>query len=316
MKQPGCSIVIPTRDCLAYLPTTFATIDLQQRDDLEVVLVDDGSSDGTADWARNRRGSTFSLTVLETGGVGPARARNLGVEAAKSLLIAFLDADDVWWPNKLDRQLAYHAAHPETGLSFTNYIHVTPDGRTTGTCFDYWRCPSTNASDGSYFAIDAAEAKILGSNIVGTSTVVVDRELFRKIGGFLSEWPSAEDWDLWLRLAAEAPVACSTAVTMSYLMRPGSETTNRQNRIAALRAIAARYESRREKEMVAAFRRAQARVAVGEAELARATGDPASAAASHLKALVAAPDWRTLRALASDLTSIPTYRLRTTTVTQ
>lgn len=311
MNRPVCSIVIPSRDCLTYLPTTLATIDMQGRDDLEVVLVDDGSSDGTADWARNRPKTGFSLTVLETGGIGPSLARNAGCEAAQADLIAFLDADDQWWPDKLNRQLAYHRGNPQTGLSFTDYIHMTPDGRTLGTCFEYWRCGWTQAADGSYFEIEDAEAKLLGTNLVGTSTVVVNRDIFLRAGGFKSGWPSAEDWDLWLRLAAEAPVACSTSVSMSYLMRPGSETSNRAKRVAALQAIMARYEGRREPSMISALSRARARVHVGEAEMARDAGNRAGAAAAHLRAMMADPDWRTGRALAADVWGAVRAPLRT-----
>ncbi len=301
MGRPACSIVIPTRDCLNYLPTTFDTIDLQHRNDLEVVLVDDGSSDGTAAWARARANKGFALQVLETGGIGPGRARNAGVDAARGKLIAFLDADDLWWPAKLDRQIAYHEAHPETGFSFTDYIHVTPDGRTLGTCFEYWRCGWTSRPSGDYFALDNAEAKLLATNLVGTSTVVADRALLQRLGGFSPACKSAEDWDLWLRLAAAAPVACSSAVTMSYLMRPGSETANRGGRLAAMRDIVARYAASADAELQRARKEAGARIDVAEAEIARASGAPATAAAAHLRALVAAPSLRTARALAADL---------------
>lgn len=299
--KPVCSIIIPTRDCLRYLPATFATIDLQGRDDLEVVLVDDGSSDGTAAWVRERAPSRFSLKVLETGGIGPSLARNAGVEAACGDLIAFLDADDLWWADKLNRQIAYHQARPDTGLSFTDYIHVTPDGRTLGTCFEYWRLGWTRPDGGAYFEVDDAEAKLLACNVVGTSTVVVNRRVFLQAGGFPAGLPSAEDWDLWLRLAALAPVACSASVSMSYLMRPGSETSNRGKRVAALRTIMARYEGRREPAIVKALSRARARVDVGEAEIARDAGNPAGAAAAHIRAMMADPGWRTGRALAADL---------------
>lgn len=301
MTKPVCSIVIPARNCLSYLPTTLATVDLQGRDDLEVILADDGSSDGTAEWARNRAATRFSLQVLETGGIGPSLARNAGVDAARGGLIAFLDADDLWWPDKLNRQIAYHLKHPQTGLSFTDYIHLTPDGRTLGTCFDYWRCDWTKSRDGGYFQLEDAEAKLLGTNLVGTSTAVLNRDVFLSAGGFKSGWPSAEDWDLWLRLAAIAPVACSTSVSMSYLMRPGSETSNRAKRIAALRAIMAPYEKRTEPSIVLALSRARARIDVGEAEMARDAGNRVGAAVAHMRAMMADPDWRTGRALAADV---------------
>ncbi len=301
MRRPTCSIIIPSRNCLNYLPTTLASIELQGCDGLEVVVADDGSSDGTAEWLRKRGGRSFPIVVVETGGIGPAAARNAAVAAATGDVIAFLDADDIWWAGKLDKQLAWHHAHPETGFSFTDYIHITPDGRTLGTCFEYWRCDWTARSDGSYFALDDAEANLVATNLVGTSTVVASRAVFEQIGGFSSQCRSAEDWDLWLRLAAAAPVACSSAVTMSYLMRPGSETASRGRRLEAMRGIVGRYAGRCEPTLQQALRTAKARIDVAEAEHARECGLPLKAARAHLKAMSQAPSWRTGRALAADV---------------
>lgn len=306
MNIPTCSIIIPNRNCLNYLPTTLATIDLQNQPGLEVVLVDDGSTDGSAQWARARASSNFELTILETGGIGPGAARNAGVEAARGALIAFLDADDQWWAAKLERQIAFHQTNPQVGFSFTDYIHVTPDGRSLGTCFDYWRCDWTRRPDGDYAVIDDAEAKLLATNLVGTSTVVAKRDLLRRVGGFSPACKSAEDWDLWLRLAAEAPVGFSNAVTMSYLMRPGSETSNRGGRLAAMRDIVARYADAPSAGIQRARTVAMARISVAEAEIARASGDAAGAAAAHFRAMRGAPSWRTARALASDVAATVT----------
>jgi glycosyltransferase involved in cell wall biosynthesis len=311
MTQPACSIIIPTRDCVNYLPTTLATIDLQGRRDLEVIVVDDGSTDATMAWLASRSASSFSLRVIETGGIGPGRARNAGVAVASANLIAFLDADDQWLPGKLDRQLAFHEAHPQLGLSFTDYIHVTPDGHDLGSCFDYWKCNWTKGVTGAYFMLRNAEANILGANVVGTSTVVVNRDLFLATGGFGPQMASAEDWHLWLQLAAAAPVACSTSVTMSYLVRPGSMTANRRSRIISMRTIMADYAERTEPEFKHALRLAKARCNMAEAELARAQGKPATAAIAHLKAMAANPGWRTGRAAAADIAAAVTKPFRT-----
>jgi glycosyltransferase involved in cell wall biosynthesis len=308
MARPTCTIVIPSRDCLNYLPTALATIELQGRSDIEVVVADDGSSDGTAGWLRARRNEGFDLVVLETGGIGPAAARNAAVAASSGRLIAFLDADDTWWPGKLDRQIAWADAHPETGFSFTDYIHVTPDGRTHGTCFEYWRCNWTSRPDGECFMLDDAEAKLLETNVVGTSTVVASRAAFERVGGFDVACRSAEDWDLWLRMAAIAPVACSSAVTMSYLMRPGSETSSRGRRIAAVRSLLSRYEQRSEPRFRQAVRAVEARLSVSEAEQARESNEPLKAARAHLRALALAPSLRTGRALAADVVALARRR--------
>lgn len=301
MSVPVCSIVIPTRDCLKYLPTALATIDLQFYEGLEVIVVDDGSTDGTAEWLARRKPDGFDLKVIRTEGIGPAAARNCAIAAARSALVAFLDADDIWHPGKLHRQIAFHQANPDVGFSFTDYIHVATDGRPLGTCFEYWSCGWTARASGDYVVIDDAEAKLLATNLVGTSTVVARRDALDAVGGFSPSCRSAEDWDLWLRLAAAAKVGFSASLTMSYLMRPGSETAGRERRIASLRDIANRYQHRRDPAIHRALRIARARMAVAEAEHLRESGNFPLAARAQLKALSLSPDWRTCKGVAADV---------------
>jgi glycosyltransferase involved in cell wall biosynthesis len=301
MPTLSCSIVIPTRNCLNYLPTTLATIAIQGRDDLEIIIADDGSTDGTAEWLAGQSFGNIAVTRLDTGGIGPALARNQAVAAAKSDLVAFLDADDQWLAGKLGPQIEFHRANPAVGLSFTDYIHVTPDGRTHDTCFGYWNCDWVRAADARYVVLDDAEARLLGTNLVGTSTAMARRQVLEQVNGFDSASRFAEDWDLWLRMAAVAGVGYSTAVTMSYLMRPNSETANRDGRIAAMRGVVDRYKGRPEPAMTQAVRVARGRIDLAVAETARERGQHLAAANAHLKAFSATPNWRTGKAIASDL---------------
>ncbi len=293
--DPACSIVIPTRNCLAYLPAALASVDMQGVEDLEVVVVDDGSTDGTAEWLTAEPRVRASLTLLSTGGVGPSRARNAAIAAARSDRIAFLDADDCWWPGKLARQLDFHARHPDTAFSFTDYMHVTPDGRTHGTCFAFWG-GTWGGSDGAFAAIADAEARLLATNVVGTSCVVASRKAIEAAGGFSLDCKSAEDWDLWLRLAAAGEVACSAMVGMTYLMRPNGETSALARRIDAMQAIVAGYAQDPRPPIRAAVRIARARLATAEAESLAAAGQVAAAARRHLGAMLAAPSRRALKA--------------------
>ncbi len=301
MPALSCSIIIPTRNCLNYLPTTLATIAVQGRDDVEIVIADDGSTDGTAEWLAGRPMGALQLTRLDTGGIGPAAARNKALEAAQSDLVAFLDADDQWLPGKLGPQIDFHRRHPAVGLSFTDYRHVTPDGQTHGTCFEYWQCDWVQAADNTYVELADAESRLLSANLVGTSTVMASRRVLEQVNGFSAASRFAEDWDLWLRMAAAAGVGFSRAVTMDYLMRPNSETANREGRIAAMRAVVGRYQDRPEPAMIQAVRVARARIDVAVAEAARGRGDHLAAAKSHTKAFVATPDWRTGKAIAADV---------------
>jgi len=299
MTTPTCAVVIPTLDCLAYLPAAIGSVALQDRADLEIIVADDGSNDGTREWLAARRAGLPPLRVVETGGVGPAAARNAAIASTGAPYIAFLDADDVWWPNKLTPQLSWHEAHPETGFSFTDYLHVNPDGRHLGTCFAFWDSPLAYHAGRDFGFMPDAELSLLATNVVGTSTVIARRAALEAVGGFRL-LASAEDWDLWLRLAARWPVAFSAAITASYLMRPGSETAKGWQRLDAMRSILAGYDHRIDAPTRRAVQVARARLAIAEAELARAEGRAWGAIRCGAAALARQPTRRAWRSLAAD----------------
>ena len=138
-QSPRCSVVIPTYNCLDFLPLVIASVRMQAIEDFEILVVDDGSTDGTGEWLAREAFLDRRIIPLQAHGQGPGFARNLAISHSRASLIAFLDADDLWWPNKLARQLEYHELNQDIGLSFTDYLHVDPRGEVRGTCFDYWR---------------------------------------------------------------------------------------------------------------------------------------------------------------------------------
>jgi len=300
-----CSVIIPTRNYLHFLPRALGSVRMQGIADLEILVVDDGSSDGTWDWLASEARLDARLVPIRGAEKGPGVARNAALSMARAPLIAFLDADDFWWPDKLARQLAYHEDHPETGFSFADYVHFDACGQLHGTCFDYWRPGYIDRKSGGYAPVADAEFELLAANVVGTSTVMASRELLQNANGFAPDFQSAEDWRLWLDLAARAPVAASAAVTAAYLMHPASATANRDARIASMREIVAPYRSRGEPAVRRALRKADARIAIAEAERARELGDKWGALRCHGRAFARWPQRRIARALAADLAALP-----------
>ena len=301
MTKSRVSVVIPTRDNLSDLPKALASVQAQRIDALEIIVADDGSSDGTFEFLDAVKKTEPRLRIIETGGKGPANARNNAMGMARSPLIAFLDSDDIWYPGKLKRQLAYLEGRPDVGFSFTDYLHVDPEGNSHGTCFEYWHPIYGNRPPQGYDVIENAEADILSCNVVGTSTVVARAERIEAIGGFSTALRSSEDWDLWLRLARNAPVACTSIVTTSYLMRPGSESMRRLDRLTAMAEIIDGYRSREEPLIRTAIRKAESRIHAGRADIARMEGRYWNAVTGELMALVKAPTVRKARAAASDV---------------
>ena len=298
LQNPIASVVIPTRNCLQWLPRALDSIGV--RPDVEIIVFDDGSTDGTDAWLVERGMRDPRLVVMHGTGIGPSHARNAAIKAARGRYIAFLDADDAWRPGKLDIQLALHEAWPEAGFSFTDYLHVTPQGEARGTCFEYWpgfRGRLGCRAEGFVLGGDAV-AQIFAENVVGTSTVIARTDLLQQIGGFAGDLPSSEDWDLWLRLARRAPVMCVPQVLADYLMhRPGNVTGNMRSRLLSLRVIAERHRAAVSVFGRAPWRTFKARIRQAEAELAAAEGLAWRAAGLQASAFLLMPSARGGRAL-------------------
>lgn len=183
------SVIIPTYNRREFLARAIDSVLDQSWQDFELIVVDDGSTDGTA---RSVAGYGVQVRYLYQENRGPAAARNTGVRAAEGEFIAFLDSDDRFAPEKLAVQQAAMAARPEYLISHTDEIwyrrgellhqkkkHHRPHGFIFGEC--------------------------LKLCVVGMSTVMVRREFFARIGYFDEELPCCEDYDLWLRASVLLP---------------------------------------------------------------------------------------------------------------
>jgi glycosyltransferase involved in cell wall biosynthesis len=180
------SVVIPTYNCAARLPDAVGSVRAQEWPELEIIVVDDGSTDDTAVVLKKLAGS--DIRCIRQANAGPAAARNTGIAAARGQWIAFLDADDLWLPDKLAVQLGEICRYPEAGFSYAGARVQYVSGRE----FDITCSPLS----GPLF-LDL----LLGSSLA-TPTVVVRRECFKKVGLFDAALRTGEDWDMWLRLSA------------------------------------------------------------------------------------------------------------------
>ncbi|SHH29113.1 glycosyltransferase family 2 protein [Ferrimonas marina] len=291
--SPICSVVIPTHNCLGYLRQALESVRLQPVSAMEILVVDDNSSDGTWPWLLEQHLADPRIRPLRCQMGHPGAARNLALQAARGRFVAFLDADDGWAPDKLAPQLAYHQHHAEVVMSFTDYRHLGPQGEDRGTCFEFWQSCGLATGQG-YRQLPEPQATLLGRNLVGTSTVMARRDALLACGGFDDSLPSAEDWDLWLKLSRYGRVAVTSRCQSWYLMRPGSETSQAGRRIRAMRQVMQRHQQGCGWQ---AKRWARARIATAQAELALAQQQPWHAWWQHLQACTLVPSRRHLRAL-------------------
>lgn len=181
--------------------------------DLELIVIDDGSTDSTAEVVRSRHDERIRCVKTENRGV--ARARNRGIDLSSGEFVAFLDADDVWLPAKLERQLQAMEAKPSVGLCFSSAELVNAERQ---------RLADASAASLS----DYTEALLLRGNVVAgsASSALVRRSLLQSAGGFDPELSQCADWELWLRLSLETDFHAISEPLVHVTKAPGSMSSD------------------------------------------------------------------------------------------
>jgi glycosyltransferase involved in cell wall biosynthesis len=201
---PEVSVVIPTRDRAGLLERTLAGALGQRHVEVEVIVVDDGSTDGTAALVEDLGDPRLRLVRHEFAR-GVASARNHGVAEARADWVAFLDDDDLWAPSKLRSQLD---AAEAVGASFAFCGAVMVDERLR--VLRTFEQPDSERLAETLASMNAIPA--------GCSNVVARTDLVRSVGGFDERLFQLADWDLWYRLACAARAASTREVLVAYVM--------------------------------------------------------------------------------------------------
>jgi glycosyltransferase involved in cell wall biosynthesis len=196
------SVVIPVHNGDEFLAETIESVFTQTVLPAEVIVVDDGSTDNTPMILRQFEGSPGFQSVGKPQG-GEASARNVGVELATGEYIAFLDHDDLWRPTKLERQLAEF--DPAWGMSFTAHE------RRTATTVELERCDAWDPDPRAVVSV-----LMRSCPVKPTSTVIVRRDVLRRVAPFEQVAPFGDDWLMWLRIA-------SAGNAVGYLPEPLTE---------------------------------------------------------------------------------------------
>jgi len=218
---PKISVVIPCFNAKNYIAAAIESVLAQEWPNIEILVVDDGSSDGSPDLVQ-KRFSTVKL--LRQSNQGVAKARNNGISQATGDWIAFLDADDIWLPGKLHAQMAMLADAPGTRMVYT--------------AWQVWTCSDPAPTPGyiAELAVRSSDARLwsgasgwvypqlLLDCVVWTSTVLAHRSVFAEVGQFDPTLRIGEDWDLWLRASRVTQILRVPAPYALYRMHPASIT--------------------------------------------------------------------------------------------
>ncbi len=203
------SVIIPCHNACDYIGATINSVLAQTLPPAEIIVIDDGSTDDSREVVRRFDGRVRLLTKANG---GPASARNLGIASSTGDYIAFLDSDDLWMSDKLARQVAFMASHPEVGLLFSEaWMFRETDGEKV-------------ISRKIGFTGDPTFRQLLHGDFIPNSTVLLRRECVERVGP-LSEKRSligVEDYEYWMRIARECTIAGIAEPLAWYRLREGN----------------------------------------------------------------------------------------------
>ena len=184
------SIIIPTFNRSELLYRALNSVFMQTYSDYEVIVIDDGSTDGTAEMLQK---NFTQVRYFYQSNKGVSASRNKGLELAKGRWIAFLDSDDEWLPHKLEKQISLLKAKPDYKICHTEEIWVRNGVRVN-------QMKKHRKTGGWIFP------QCLPLCVMSPSSILIHHSVFDSIGNFDTSLPACEDYDLWLRITAKYPV--------------------------------------------------------------------------------------------------------------
>lgn len=211
--RPAVSVVIPTHNRADLLQACLDSVCAQTFTDWECVVVDDGSTDGTPVLLAERAAADPRIRWIRQDNSTASRARNRGVAEARAPLIAFLDSDDLYLPDRLQWMVEELHARPDVVLVYGDTLQFRdghPEER-----FPYLGRIATKPDGEAYEALLSCPA---------IYAPVLRREVFERIGGFDETLESAEDWDAWLKVARAGPIAHRARPALLYRLHGGAKS--------------------------------------------------------------------------------------------
>jgi glycosyltransferase involved in cell wall biosynthesis len=246
--QPGVSVVIATYNCGRFLPEAVESVLRQTYRDWELIIVDDGSADDTPGAVQPFLADA-RVRYHRRRHEGQSLTKNHGVHMTRAPLVAFLDADDVWLPEKLARQVGLFRADPDLGVAFARHVLIDEQGRELAT-----RQPPLPSG--------GVLNEIFRTNFVCFSSAVVRRAALASAGLFDPRLCLAVDYDLWLRVALRFRFDYVDSPLVKYRTGHASLSRRVEQRLAVVTGIMARFLANA--EAARALDRAAVREALAE----------------------------------------------------
>lgn len=276
--DPLVSVVIASFNMAEYLPFAIESALHQTYGRVEIVVVDDGSTDDTASVMQRYRNEAKVRYCRQDHG-GQATAKNRGIQESAGDYIAFLDADDMWTADKLARQLPLFAASPTVGVVYSRVGYVDGSGSDTG------------IAQNRLFR-GTVSAAMLVDNFIGFGSAVVRRECFARLGAFREELRMGIDYDLWLRFSTKYEFDYVDAPLLRYRVWAGQMSKNCEGRyrngVEIMRRFLSEYPAAVDR---VTQDRAWAHTYVGYGECMRRSGHALASVRMYFRALRHRPSY-------------------------
>ncbi|OQY26343.1 MAG: hypothetical protein B6244_13890 [Candidatus Cloacimonetes bacterium 4572_55] len=226
-RKPLVSVIIPIYNGEKYIEETLISLYKQTYPVLETIIIDDGSTDRSVSIVEKIDDVSCRRKIVSQQNGDVSRARNEGIKNAEGELIAFLDQDDLWRPDKIERQVSRFQKEPDIDLVFTDLVKFNDQGK------------SRRAKDKDRLARSLTDqnlfAKLSQKNVLMPSAVMVKKESFIRAGWFDESFKTCGDYEMWLRMAA---------LGMKFRYLPEPLTLYRMHEVNASRNVALMHRDR------------------------------------------------------------------------
>jgi glycosyltransferase involved in cell wall biosynthesis len=228
ISRPLVSIVIPAYNAEKYLADAVRSAQTQDYEHLEVIIVDDGSTDSTPELAKGFAAADARVRVVSQSNGGLSSARNTGLRHARGDFVSFLDSDDTLHPLKVSRQLGALQS-TDAGLAFSDYYTA-----------DENLVPQMISVTRPY--LDDLNEQLPLQNVFPAHAALIRREIVDYVGVFDEGLPSAEDWDYWIRCAKVTAMVYVPGALCCYRLHSGQMHNDRRRmRLSQLRVVRKHY---------------------------------------------------------------------------
>lgn len=210
--MPLVSVLLTCYNHIQFLPECLASAQSQTHRDLQIICLDDGSTDGTREWLESKRGEVE--VVLNDRNLGTYGTLNVGLDRARGEFVAILNDDDLWAPTKIERQLEIFARHAKVGLTHTDGHFIDGNGNKMEGSPLGFEFPRTENGD--------VYLDLYYMNKIIASAALIRKECFDRCGRFNPSYFGSGDWEMWLRIAAQYDVGFAAQPLTFYRVHGGN----------------------------------------------------------------------------------------------